>query len=155
MDILYSLALGAVALIFSIYAAYATIKKPRSTPKANEVADAIRSGSSTYLLRQAKVIGIFVVIVSILLSFMQNGVQIALAFIIGAVTSYITAWLGMNIAVRSNVRTAKAAEEGTNKAFFTAILGGSVTGFAAVGFGLISISLLLYYLTVSKVLRYS
>jgi K(+)-stimulated pyrophosphate-energized sodium pump len=152
MNIIYSLAFGAIALVFSIYAAYATIKKPRSTPKANEVADAIRSGSSTYLLRQAKVIGIFVVIVSILLWFMQDGQQIVIAFVVGAVTSYLTAYLGMNVAVRSNVRTAKAAEDGTNKAFFTAILGGSVTGFAAVGFGLISISLLLYYLTVSKVL---
>lgn len=151
MNLLYSLALGLVALAFSLLAAYKTLKKPKSTPKANEVAEAIRSGSSAYLLRQAKVIAVFVVIVSILLFFMQNGAQIVVAFVFGAATSYLTAYLGMNIAVRSNVRTAKAAEGGTEKAFFTAILGGSVTGFAAVGFGLIGLSLLISYLTISKV----
>jgi K(+)-stimulated pyrophosphate-energized sodium pump len=151
VNILYSLTLGVVALAFSVYAAYATLSKKKSTNKANEVAEAIRSGSSAYLMRQAKVIGIFVIVLSILLSFMADGMQIVIAFVVGAVTSYITAYLGMNIAVRSNIRTAKAAEEGTEKAFFTAILGGSVTGFAAVGFGLIGLSLMLMYLTASKV----
>jgi K(+)-stimulated pyrophosphate-energized sodium pump len=152
VNVIYSLALGVVALAFSVYAAYATLSKKKSTDKANQVAEAIRSGSSAYLLRQAKVIGIFVVVLSIILSFMPDGMQVVLAFVMGAVTSYLTAYLGMNIAVRSNIRTAKAAEGGTEKAFFTAILGGSVTGFAAIGFGLIGLSLMLMYLTVSKIM---
>lgn len=147
----YSLAFGIVALVFSLVAAVITLKKDPGNKKMQELSAAIRSGATAYLNRQAMTIGIFVVVLSILFSFMQNGMQIVIAFVVGAVTSYLTAYLGMNVAVRANVRTAKAAEKGVKDAFFTAILGGAVTGFAAIGFGLIGISLLLSYLTISNV----
>ncbi len=147
----YSLAFGILALLFSIAAAIITLKKDAGTKQMQELSDAVRSGSSAYLNRQAMTIGAFVVVLSILFYFLQNGSQIIIAFVTGAVTSYLTAYLGMNVAVRANVRTAKAAEKGVGAAFYTAIMGGAVTGFAAIGFGLIGISLLLSYLTISNV----
>jgi K(+)-stimulated pyrophosphate-energized sodium pump len=147
----YSLAIGILSLLFSLVAAYTVLKKPEGTEKMKEISNAIRAGSKAYLLRQLKTIAIFAVVLVIVLAFLPHGLQLDVAFITGAVASYLTAYLGMNVAVRSNVRTTKSAEKGVSHAFSTAILGGSVTGFAAVGFGLVGLSLLLAFLTLSKV----
>lgn len=148
---IYTLAAGALALIFSLWAALSTLRKPEGTKKMVEISEAIRAGSKAYLDRQLKTIVVFGVILAIVFFFLKNGAQLDIAFATGAVASYLTAYIGMNVAVRANVRTAKSAEKGTEQAFRTAIIGGSVTGFAAVGFGLISISLLLMYLTIANV----
>ena len=147
----YSLVAGVVALLFSLFAAFYVLRKPVGNKRMNEIADAIRVGSNAYLNRQLKTILVFTVIFAIAFYFLHNSMQTVVAFVTGAVASYLTAYLGMSIAVRTNVRTAKDAENGVSAAFGTAILGGSVTGFAAVGFTLISVSLLLKYLTISNV----
>jgi K(+)-stimulated pyrophosphate-energized sodium pump len=148
----YSLIIGVVSLLFALYAAINIMKKPEGNAKMKEISQAIRDGSNAYLNRQLKTIAVFSIIIAILLGvFLKNGVQIVIAFAVGAVASYLTAYLGMNVGARSNARTAKAAEEGLKEAFWTGILGGSVTGFAAVGFSLIGLSLLLAYLTVSQI----
>ncbi len=147
----YTIAAGAVALLFSLWAAYSTIGKPDGNKKMQEISAAIRDGSRAYLNRQLKTILVFGVVLAILFLFLKNGIQLDIAFATGAISSYLTAYIGMNVAVRANVRTAKSAEKGIRNAFETAVIGGSVTGFAAVGFGLIGISLLLIYLTISKV----
>ena len=148
---LYTLAAGVAALLFSLFAAYFTLKQPEGTAKMREISLAIRAGSKAYLNRQLKTIAAFGVILAILFYFIPHGGEIDIAFATGAIASYLTAYIGMNVAVRANVRTAKSAERGVKHAFSLAVIGGSVTGFAAVGFGLISISLLLIYLTLSKV----
>jgi K(+)-stimulated pyrophosphate-energized sodium pump len=147
----YSLFAGVVALVFSLIAALLVLKKPTGNKRMNEIADAIREGSQAYLNRQLKTIAVFAVIFAVLFYIIQGSVQTVIAFATGAIASYLTAYLGMIIAVRANVRTAKDAENGVSKAFSTAILGGSVTGFAAVGFALVSISLLMMYLTISNI----
>lgn len=147
----YSLLVGILALLFSLGAAYSVLRKPEGTEKMKSISNAIKEGSKAYLRRQLKTIVIFAVILVIVLAFLPHGLQLDVAFITGAVASYLTAYLGMNVAVRSNVRTAKSAEHGVAQAFSTAILGGSVTGFAAVGFGLIGLSALLAFLTISKI----
>lgn len=149
----YSLIAGIVSLVIALYTAMQVMKKEEGTPKMKEIANAIRAGSSAYLNRQLQVIAIFAVILAIVfgLFLKPNGLQIVVAFIVGAVGSYLTAYIGMNVAVRTNLRTAKSAEKGTREAFWTAILGGSVTGFAAIGFALVGLSSLLIYLTASKV----
>jgi len=146
----YTLFAGIIAIIYALFAAYITLKKDEGNKKMQEIASAIKSGSAAYLNRQLKTIAIFAVILAILFLFLPNGYEITIAFLTGAIASYLTAYLGMNVAVRANVRTAKIAEKGTNAAFKTAVIGGSVTGFAAVGFGLIGLSLLIMYLTISK-----
>ncbi len=147
----YTLGAGIVALLFSLFAAVATLKKPEGTEKMKEISKAIRDGSKAYLNRQLKTIVVFGIILAIVFFFLKNGGQLDIAFATGAIASYLTAFIGMNVAVRANVRTAKSAEKGTKSAFDTAILGGSVTGFVAVGLGLIAISLLFMYLTISNV----
>ncbi len=147
----YSLLAGIVSLLFALGFAYRNLKKPDGTKKMQEISGAIRQGASSYLARQLKIIAIFTIVLAILFLFLKNGAYISLAFIVGAVTSYLTAYIGMNVAVRSNVKTAESATKGTEHAFATAIYGGAVTGFTAVGLSLIGISLLLSFLTVSKV----
>ncbi len=148
----YSLIAGIISLLFALYAAMQIMKKPMGSAKMQEIAKAIRDGSSAYLNRQLQVIAVFAVILAILFwIFLPSHLQIVIAFVTGAVASYLTAYLGMNVAVRTNLRTAKSAEKGVKEAFWTGILGGSVTGFAAVGFALISLSLLLAYLTISNI----
>ena len=154
----YSLGAGIVSVLFAILAAAFVLKKPTGTPKMNEIAKAIREGASAYLNRQLLTILAFAVVLMVLFAglgyanILKNWVQIDIAFAVGAIASYLTAFFGMNIAIRSNIRTAKSAELGLKPAFWTAILGGSVTGFAAVGFSLIGLSLLLVlYHTVSMI----
>ncbi len=147
----YTLAAGVIALLFSLWAALSTLRKPEGTEKMKEISKAIRDGSRAYLNRQLKTIVVFGIILAIVFFFLKNGAQLDLAFATGAIASYLTAFIGMNVAVRANVRTAKAAEKGTKSAFDTAIFGGAVTGFVAVGLGLIAISLLFIYLTISNV----
>lgn len=147
---IYSLAAGVVALLFSLGFAYRTLRKPDGNKKMKEVSGAIMAGAKGYLSRQLKVIAAFAVVLAILFVFLQNGWQISISFIVGAATAYLTAYLGMNVAVRANIRTAKSAERGISQAFGTAIYGGAVTGFAAVGFSLIGVSLLLAFLPISN-----
>ncbi len=148
----YSLIAGIVSLLFSFGFAYMVLRKPEGTKKMQDVSNAIREGSKGYLSRQLKVIAVFAAVLALLFLLLDNGWQISIAFIVGAVASYLTAYLGMNVAVRANIRTAKSAEAGASKAFSTAIYGGAATGFAAVGLSLIGISLLLSYLPVSGVI---
>ncbi|MCL4389610.1 sodium-translocating pyrophosphatase [Candidatus Marsarchaeota archaeon] len=147
----YTLAAGILALLFAAGAAFYTLRKPEGTEKMRDISKAIRDGSRAYLNRQLKTIVVFGIVLAIIFFFLKNGAQLDLAFAVGAVASYLTAYIGMNVAVRANVRTAKSAERGTKHAFDTAILGGSVTGFMAVGLGLIAISLLFMYLTISNI----
>ena len=147
----YTLAAGILAIAFAVFAASCTLRKPEGTERMKEISKAIRDGSKAYLSRQLKTIVVFGIALAIVFFFLKNGGQLDIAFATGAIASYLTAFIGMNVAVRANVRTAKAAEKGTKSAFDTAILGGAVTGFVAVGLGLIAISLLFIYLTVSNV----
>ncbi|HUB92515.1 MAG TPA: sodium-translocating pyrophosphatase [Candidatus Saccharimonadales bacterium] len=147
----YSIFAGIVALVVAVVAAFLVLQEGEGTEKMKEIANAIREGSDAYLKRQLKTIVAFAVILSILFAFMHSGLSIVLAFVVGAVTSYLTAYLGMTIAVRTNIRTAKSAERGLDEAFKTAILGGSVTGFAAVGFSLIGLGALLAYFTTLQI----
>lgn len=147
----YSIMAGALALAVALIAALKVLRQEEGSVKMKEIAQAIREGANAYLNRQLKTIVVFAVLLSILFAFMNNGVSIVIAFIVGAVTSYLTAYLGMSIAVRSNIRTAKAAEKGLNSAFTTAIHGGAVTGFAAVGFSLIGLGALLAYFTALQI----
>ncbi len=148
----YSIIAGIIALIVAVYSAKLVLDQEEGNAQMKEIANAIKEGANAYLKRQLMTIIAFAVVLSILFYFlMPNGLSIVIAFLVGATASYITAYLGMSVAVRSNLRTAKAAEKGLNEAFRTAILGGAVTGFAAVGFALIGLGLLLAYFSTSQV----
>ncbi len=148
----YSIVAGIIAVVIAAIAAMTVLKQEEGSAKMKEIALAIRQGADAYLKRQLITIIAFAIILSILFFFaLANGVNIVLAFLVGAAASYLTAYLGMSVAVKSNVRTAKAAEGGLNNAFRTALLGGAVTGFAAVGFSLIGLGVLLAYFTTLQI----
>lgn len=134
---------GILALVVACYFTLNILSQPSGTQKMKEISDAIKSGSSTYLLRQYKTllpIGIFL---SLALSFLINW-QTGVTFLIGAVLSALAGFLGMNISVRANVRVANAAKGGLERALTLAFRGGAVTGLAVVGLGLIGVTLLYY-----------
>jgi len=130
---------GLVALAFAGVLAFDVMRRPKGGQKAQEIAAAIAAGSSAYLARQYKVVSVIAVVLAIILGLVLNW-QTALGFTLGAILSALAGYIGMNISVRANVRTAAAAVDGLQPALTTAFRGGAVTGFAIVGFGLLGVT---------------
>lgn len=140
MDIL-TMAIGAsiIAVLYGLYTMTWIYKQSPGSDKMKEISDAISEGATAYLNRQYTAIGIvgaiLLVIISIALSY-----TVALGFLIGAVLSGLTGYIGMNVSVKSNCRTAEAAKNGMNAAFQVAFKGGAITGMLVVGLALLGVS---------------
>jgi K(+)-stimulated pyrophosphate-energized sodium pump len=115
------------------------IGRKAGNDKMKEIASAIQKGSKAYLNRQYRTIGVVALIVFFLLGLVLNW-PTAWGFLVGAVFSGIAGYVGMNVAVRANVRTAHAASKNLSKAMQVALRGGAVTGFLVVGLGLLGVS---------------
>ncbi len=135
------MAIGAsiIAVLYGLYTMTWIYKQSPGSDKMKEISDAIAEGASAYLNRQYSAIGIvgaiLLVIISIALSY-----TVALGFLIGAVLSGLTGYIGMNVSVKSNCRTAEAAKNGMNAAFQVAFKGGAITGMLVVGLALLGVS---------------
>jgi len=107
-----------------------------------EIAQAIREGAKAYLNRQYRTVAVVALIISVILyfSFPINRWSMVIGFLIGAVASALAGYIGMNVAVRVNVRTAQAARSGLKKALSVAFEGGTVTGLLVVGLGLLVVT---------------
>src|SRR3982075_1008847 len=116
---------------------------PTGNQAMREIAAAIQEGAPAYLNRQYTVIAIIGVVIAVFICFIINW-STATLFVIGAVLSAAAGYVGMNIAVRSNLRTAEAARSGLNQALQVAFRGGAVTGFMVVGLGLLGVSAAYY-----------
>lgn len=134
------LASALAAILFGIFTSFRIISLSAGTPKMIQIADYIAEGASAYLTRQYKTIGILAIIIFLIIwSFISFGT--ALGFLIGAIASAASGFIGMNISVRANVRTcAMAQEKGLASALSVAFRGGSVTGFLVVGLALLSVT---------------
>jgi len=135
----FGVAGGFAAVAFAVVLILLVLRLPTGTDRMREIAAAIQEGAAAYLDRQYTVIAIIGVIIAIVIGFFVNWTTAAL-YIVGAVLSALAGYVGMNIAVRANVRTAEAARGGLNKALQVAFRGGAVTGFMVVGLGLLGVS---------------
>jgi K(+)-stimulated pyrophosphate-energized sodium pump len=135
---------GIAALIFAGYLTLNIVREPIGTPKMKEIYEAIREGSKAYLKRQYKTISIISIILTVVLYFIL-GYKTAIAFIIGALFSLLAGYVGMDVATRSNARTAYAARTGVNKPLRIAFYGGLVMGLFNVGLSLLAVTGLFYF----------
>ncbi len=136
-------AMGVLAIAYGAMASRSVLAASAGSARMQEIATAIREGAQAYLNRQYQTIAIVGVILGVLLAALL-GVHVALGFVIGAVLSGLAGYVGMNVSVRANVRTAEAARNGMDAALNIAFKAGAITGLLVVGFGLLGVTL--YYL---------
>ncbi|MFZ0921409.1 MAG: sodium-translocating pyrophosphatase [Candidatus Dormiibacterota bacterium] len=133
-------AAGVLALLYAVYLIFWVLRQPEGNDRMKEIAKAIQEGAQAYLNRQYTIIAGIGAVIFLFLTF-TLGWKTGVLFLIGAVLSGAAGYVGMNISVRSNLRTAEAARGGINPALQLAFKGGAVTGFFVVGFGLIGVAL--------------
>ena len=138
------LAAGAVAIVYGILLTAWILRQKQGDKKMIEIATAIQEGASAYLNRQYTVVGAVGLLIFLILFWKFNSVT-AIGFVVGAVASAAAGYIGMNVAVRANVRTANAAKTGLSAALDTAVKGGAVTGMMVVGLALISVAGFYYF----------
>lgn len=137
---------GCLSILYGLFLTFQVLKNPRGDQKMNDIADAINEGAQAYMKRQYTVVAIIGFLIFVLLYFVFNAVTAA-GFATGAIFSTVAGVIGMNVAVRSNIRTAQAAKKGLKDAFELAFKGGAVTGLMVAGLALISVSGFYYFLS--------
>lgn len=138
MTTYFILGSAALAIIYGFILIKMVLRLPAGNEKMQAIAKAIQEGAKAYLNRQYKTIAMVAAVLFIMIGLVPSlGWITALAFLVGAVLSGLTGYIGMYVSVRANVRTAEAARGGIKKALAVAVNGGSVTGLLVVGLALL------------------
>ena len=148
-NILIAIGAGVLALVFAAWLASRVLKEDQGTDTMKEIGKAIQEGANAFLTREYRTLAIFVVLVTVILAVFIDIMQMersvpetAIAYIIGAICSAGTGYIGMNIATRANTRTAAAAMRGLNPGLRVAFSSGAVMGTTVVGISIIGVSAL-------------
>ena len=136
---------GILGLIFALFLVLYVLKSDEGSERMREISAAIQEGATAFLGREYRILAIFVIVVAIVLGLIPSlGWLVSLSFVFGAICSALAGFIGMNIAVRSNARTAAAAEKSLNHGLRVSFRGGGVMGMCVVGIGILGLSTLYF-----------
>lgn len=138
-SIVIAIVVAIVSIIYGLVLAKNVSKKEQGNKKMIDIAKAIQEGAMAFLNRQYSTVGIVAAILFVVLLYALN-YKIALGFLVGAVFSALAGYIGMNVSVRGNVRTAEASRKGLPAGMDVAFKSGTVTGLLVVGLGLLAVS---------------
>jgi len=146
MDAMYVAVIsGVLALIFALFLALYVLSNDEGSEKMREISVAIQEGATAFLGREYRILVLFVVVVAIILGFIPLlGPLVSLSFVFGAICSALAGYIGMSIAVRSNARTAAAAQRSLNDGLRVSFRSGGVMGMCVVGIGILGLSTLYF-----------